>query len=296
MHSDQALTVVERLVVNMSRRCTIYLVLVFLLTAFRGSNAQDFLLADVNSDGNVDFADFNILANHFGTFGTFEDGDLLGDGTVGFPDFLLLSVLYGEGASERPIGNEPDDRVALIADTIGGLHLYAFDAVRVNGYSILSANGGLRTAQMPSEELFDFYLSNDADEIAQGDLFGGRRLTGALLVATYSRDPDDAVDDLTFLFGTKTETFQGPVLPSIPGDADLDGEVQFSDFLLLANSFGLPGDWSQGDFDMNGQVEFADYLVLASRFGESVSLRANAVPEPAGLVLLLTAFLVLREN
>ncbi len=76
--------------------------------------------------------------------------------------------------------------------------------------------------------------------------------------------------------------------------------MDFADFNILANhfgnSFGLPGDWSQGDFDMNGQVEFADYLVLASRFGESVSLRANAVPEPAGLVLLLTAFLGIRRT
>ena len=34
-----------------------------------------------------------------------------------------------------------------------------------------------------------------------------------------------------------------------PGDADLNGDVDFADFLALSENFNGPGNWSQGDFD-----------------------------------------------
>jgi hypothetical protein len=69
------------------------------------------------------------------------------------------------------------------------------------------------------------------------------------------------------------------------GDADLNGSVEFSDYVVLADHFSQPGAWSQGDFDTNGVVEFPDFVILANNFGQSSA--TAAVPEPAGLVLLL---------
>ena len=40
------------------------------------------------------------------------------------------------------------------------------------------------------------------------------------------------------------------------GDANLDGEVAFSDFLSLSEHFGQPGRWREGDFDLSGDVQF----------------------------------------
>ena len=54
-----------------------------------------------------------------------------------------------------------------------------------------------------------------------------------------------------------------------PFTADLNGdrEVNFTDFLVLANHFGMDGTFEQGDIDGNGRVDFLDFLLLAQRFG-----------------------------
>jgi len=59
----------------------------------------------------------------------------------------------------------------------------------------------------------------------------------------------------------------GELVASKPGDANYDGQVNFTDFLILSVSFGTAGDWTAGDFDGDGQVTFSDFLVLSSNFG-----------------------------
>ena len=76
----------------------------------------------------------------------------------------------------------------------------------------------------------------------------------------------------------------------LAGDADLNGAVEFADFLALSSSFGGQNPhFGQGDFDCNGAVEFADFLTLSSNFGQStaaVSAESASVPEPASALLL----------
>lgn len=62
------------------------------------------------------------------------------------------------------------------------------------------------------------------------------------------------------------------------GDADLNGAVEFDDFLAVSANFGQSGQWSNGDFDGDGVVGFADFLLLAGRFGE-MSHHPVSVPE-----------------
>ena len=58
------------------------------------------LTGDVNGNGSVDFADFLILSNNFGTtVAANMDGDLDGDGSVAFADFLILSNNFGQSAA-----------------------------------------------------------------------------------------------------------------------------------------------------------------------------------------------------
>lgn len=77
----------------------------------------------------------------------------------------------------------------------------------------------------------------------------------------------------------------------LPGDLNLDGEVNFTDFLGLSGSFGdteSPG-WSAGDLDCNGAVEFGDFLILSANFG-STSMAAGlaaSVPESNSSLLLV---------
>lgn len=75
-------------------------------------------------------------------------------------------------------------------------------------------------------------------------------------------------DDLAFLVKDLLDTRSG--------DANLDGEVDFGDFLLLSRSFGQPGTWADGDFNGNGEVDFPDFLILSSNYGKP---RSVPVPE-----------------
>lgn len=63
------------------------------------------------------------------------------------------------------------------------------------------------------------------------------------------------------------------------GDANLDGSVDFADFLALSDNFGQLGTWSTGDFDGSGDVGFSDFLTLSDNFGQSNAIAA--VPEPS---------------
>ncbi len=51
------------------------------------------------------------------------------------------------------------------------------------------------------------------------------------------------------------------------GDTDGNGEVNFSDFLVLSNAFGREADWLTADFDGDGLASFGDFLILSANFG-----------------------------
>ena len=60
--------------------------------------ARQLMTADLNGDGQVEFADFLILAGAFGdTVPPFGNGgaDINGNGTVDFPDFLIMAGSFG---------------------------------------------------------------------------------------------------------------------------------------------------------------------------------------------------------
>jgi hypothetical protein len=60
------------------------------------------------------------------------------------------------------------------------------------------------------------------------------------------------------------------------GDANLDGRVDFTDFLRVAENFGNSASWSDGNFAFTPVVEFADFLALAENFGFERSLAQAA--------------------
>ena len=62
------------------------------------------------------------------------------------------------------------------------------------------------------------------------------------------------------------------------GDANLDGKIDFSDLLILAQNFGrTDATFSEGDFDGDGTVDFADLLILAQNYGKSSAASADGV-------------------
>ena len=54
----------------------------------------------------------------------------------------------------------------------------------------------------------------------------------------------------------------------VHGDCNLDGNVDFSDFVQMANNYGrYYTSWEHGDFDGDKQVTFLDFVDLARNFG-----------------------------
>jgi hypothetical protein len=62
------------------------------------------------------------------------------------------------------------------------------------------------------------------------------------------------------------------VVSAFPGDANLDGKVDFNDFVAISTHF-LANDtnWDHGNFNYDGIVDFNDFVVLSTNFGEGVT-------------------------
>lgn len=77
------------------------------------------------------------------------------------------------------------------------------------------------------------------------------------------RNDDGAVDeeDIDYLFTQELQTNRA--------DLNLDGTVDFGDFLILSANFGKTSGvrWSLGDIDNDNNVGFADFLFLSAAFG-----------------------------
>lgn len=83
----------------------------------------------------------------------------------------------------------------------------------------------------------------------------------------------------------------------IPGDFNFDERVAFDDFITLSRSFAREPDtntrpvWQQGDADLDADVDFDDFQILADNYGAVRESPLAAVPEPASVMLLGLALL-----
>jgi len=74
---------------------------------------------------------------------------------------------------------------------------------------------------------------------------------------------------------------------ALSGDANGDGFVDGSDFLIWNENKFSNGDWSEGDFTGDGLIDGADFLAWNNnKFAQP---NPAPVPEPGGWVLLLAA-------
>ncbi|MFT3789008.1 MAG: hypothetical protein QM770_23015 [Tepidisphaeraceae bacterium] len=89
-----------------------------------------------------------------------------------------------------------------------------------------------------------------------------------------------------------------------PGDANLDGVVNFSDLLIVASNYTQSGKtWTTGDFDFNGTTNFTDLLLLAANYAapgaelaSDWSLAQALVPEPGALAAVAVPSVALRRR
>lgn len=134
--------------------------------------------------------------------------------------------------------------------------------------------------------------------VARGEYDDGIVGNSDWLDGDWNHDAEFDIDDLTLILAADAtvpplicngSTALSDLLAAanIPnGDATLDGEVGFADFLRVSSHFGLPGNFGKGDMTCDGQVNFADFLVVSAAFGTS-SASSHAVPEPSAQVCCL---------
>jgi autotransporter-associated beta strand protein len=108
----------------------------------------------------------------------------------------------------------------------------------------------------------------------------------------------------TFLGQTVDETTYVARV-TLLGDATLDGTVDFTDLVRLAQNYEAPsgGEWFNGDFNYDGTVDFSDLVPLAQNYETSLPAAAqlaqfgpgfeadfaralSAVPEPGSVALV----------
>ncbi len=70
------------------------------------------------------------------------------------------------------------------------------------------------------------------------------------------------------------------------GDADLDGDIDASDYIALKRNFGKAATWTGGNFDFDGDVTWRDLDALKANFSGASAAAGAAVPEPATLAIL----------
>jgi hypothetical protein len=71
------------------------------------------------------------------------------------------------------------------------------------------------------------------------------------------------------------------ILPTLAGDAKLQGQVVFGDFQLLSQYFGSAGSWDEGNFSYGSAVKFGDFQLLSQNFGESSAAVLQAASSTA---------------
>ena len=61
------------------------------------------------------------------------------------------------------------------------------------------------------------------------------------------------------------------ISPWMPGDADLDSDVDLDDFVVLKQHFATGTTWCEGDFDVDGDVDLDDFVILKRNFGATTN-------------------------
>ena len=147
-----------------------------------------------------------------------------------------------------------------------------------------------------ADEQTDTVAGGSLDFYSHGSILDGDPMIGNILFLADNTVDFDLIDPLEDVVGFGLGVLVSPpemedvgptCNPNTMGDIDGNGEVAFSDFLVLSANFGQSvASHAEGDIDCSGDVQFSDFLILSANFGTSVGAAAS-VPEPSSSALLL---------
>jgi len=201
-----------------------------------------------------------------------------------WPAVLLAAASFAPASAAMLPGARGDGIVDLY---VGGRDLIVrTDGAEINGF-ILTSEAGLLVGEPYAVSLGLFATHADAliaDQL--GYALDGVHDLGRVLAA--DKPIDVLREDLTLTYTRPGhEGFQtATILPAMPGDADVDGDIGRLDLLAIVFGFGqAEGLWIHGDFDCTGAVDVRDYLAWKANVGLSTAPPGEA-PEPLTLGLL----------
>ena len=193
---------------------------------------------------------------------------------------LAIEDVYGFSA---PPQHEPVGRLEVEGFEQTGTGTLVVDLADLERADLLVVNGHATLGGTLEFAVADDFVASGYRTIP---LIGADSLGG-----TFARVEGVPTDDRFSLAVTYSDT--GAFLTAaVPGDANLDAEVNFADFLVMSERFGQPGGWSDGDFDGDGTIAFGDFLALSAQFGTQPG-NVAAVPEPTSIALLGSTVLLL---
>lgn len=237
-----------------------------------------------------------------------EGGLLSGHGTVRGVSTVGLSARVAPGYSIEPgpsVGRlDFDGDLSMAGVLVSEIEsLTAYDSISVSGVLDLGALsslelilvGGDAPGAIPGATpgsglsltpLDTFTIASAGSIVGDFDSIIGQSLSnGLLLIPQIVEMAEPARMDYNLVVG-------------IPGDFNLDGQVDVADLSVWATGFGATDTYFQfGDADLNGQVDVADLSVWATHFGQTPAdyaapmvvvaiSSAIAIPEPMSLGLM----------
>jgi len=127
------------------------------------------------------------------------------------------------------------------------------------------------------------FLSLIGQHLSDNTFFAARFTNGDMLSQGFHQAYNEKNDILI------DRTQPVPALsPPLYGDANLDGIVDASDYMIVKQNFGATGaSWAMGDFDKDGYVDWDDLQMLMGNFGtRNIGTAPATTPEPATMALL----------
>ena len=203
---------------------------------------------------NINYAGTSNLQIENGRFSI--NGDL---GPIGLTITSEPSSLTFQSPTNVTINSSQNlDSLDLLSGPVmlasGGQKLLSMRSLDITGGSLDLTNNALQV----------HYSANDPFSQVRGWILGHKLFTGAA-------DPRHGLGYADSADG---------IVPNLPpmtvlvkysplGDANLDGQVNFADLLLLGQNLGKTNaNWDQGDFNYDGKVGFDDLLLLAQNYGQ----------------------------
>ena len=246
--------------------------------------------------GELDAFGVELRAGTLAGFGRFtgeisSQGNIIpgGTGAIGTMTFFGNVDMLSQGTLQIELGDNSDgsnlqhDRVILDDSEIG------FQQLSLDGkLEITTTDAYVQPESGNSDQITVISAPRMIGEFAEYS-FDGTPLEAEFTLSADRRSFRDHIGNGQFITVSYLNQTTVSVVneQAMLGDTNGDGQVQFDDFIAVADNFGLEADWTGGDFTNNGIVDFLDFVALANNFGRVAGAAAalSAVPEPSGAML-----------